>query len=49
MVDSATGPGESPAAEDVSKGSSAAGTGEGLEVIDLFSCRVLTFVFVCFR
>ena len=49
VVDSATGPGESPAAEVVSKGSSAAGTGEGLQVIDLFSCRVLTFVFVCFR
>ena len=42
LVDSAAGPRESPAAEDVSKGSSAADTGESLEVIDLFSCRVLT-------
>ena len=39
VVDSATGPGESPAAEDVSKGSSAAGTGESLDVVDSFFCR----------
>jgi len=37
LVDSTAGPKGSPAAEDVSKGSSAAGTGECLEVIDLFS------------
>ena len=49
LVDSAGGPKESPAAENAGKGSSAAGTGECLEVIDLFSCRVLTFVFVCFK
>jgi len=49
FADSAAGSvGELPIGE-AGKESPAAGTGECLEVIDLFSCRVLTFAFVCFR
>jgi len=49
LADSAAGSvGELPIGE-AGKESPAAGTGECLEVIDLFSCRVLTFAFVCFR
>ena len=49
LVDLAAGMKESPTAEDVDKGSSVAGTGECLEVIDLFSCRVLTFCLCLFQ
>ena len=49
LVDSSAGPKEIPAAANVGKGSSAAGTGECIEVIDLFSCRVLTFCLCIFH
>ena len=49
LVDSAAGTKERPAAEDAGKGSSALGTAECLEVIDLFSCRVLTFCLCIFH
>ena len=49
LVDSAARLKESAAAEDAGKGSSTAGTGECSEVIDLFSCRVLTFCLCIFH
>ena len=49
VVDSATGVAGNQAHGEAGRESPAAGTGECLEVIGLFSCRVLTFAFVCFR